>query len=363
MIHPGALTVSAALAIGESRSIDGATFLAAVVAGCEVGARVGRAVGTTHFLSGYHPQGTVGVFAAAAAAARAMGAPAQVVHEALGIAGSHASGLMAAQRGAMVKRLHSGHAAESGVRAALLGSRGFTGIDDVLEADFGGFCSTMGGGSVDLDRLTAGLGTVWETDQVAFKPYPSCAAAQASIEAARLVRLAHSLQPSEIERVVLTTSSHVHTHSGWRYRPEGTTAAQMSIGYGVARMLLEGSLEARHFDDACLADDDLLALTERIDVVPDGAIDSLGPDRRYVARIDVTTDDGRILHLDIDDRPGNTSNPLPADQIVQKFRSLAEPAVGHDAARRIEALVDDLDSLPDVAALAAELRSPAEVTA
>jgi len=65
--------------------------------------------------------------------------------------------LMGAQRGAMVKRLHSGHAAQSGVLAARLAAEGFTGTPDVLEQPFGGFCSTMGGGDVHLDRLTADL--------------------------------------------------------------------------------------------------------------------------------------------------------------------------------------------------------------
>src|SRR5438445_552764 len=72
---------------------------------------------------------------------------------ALGVADSHAAGLMCAQRGAMVKRLHSGHAAQSGVLSALLAREGFTGTEDVLEVEFGGFCGTMGGGDVDLGRL------------------------------------------------------------------------------------------------------------------------------------------------------------------------------------------------------------------
>lgn len=357
MYHPGALTVSAAMAVGEPDGVDGRTILTAVIAGSEVGARIGRAVGTQHFLAGFHPQGTIGVFAAAASASRALGLDANAVHHALGIAGSHASGLMGAQRGAMVKRLHSGHAAQSGVQSALLAARGFTGTVDVLEAEFGSFTSTMaGGGPVDLDRLTDGLGERWETDDVAFKPYPSCAAAQASIEVARLVRIAHDLSAGEIERVRLRTSHHVHTHSGWRYQPEGITAAQMSIGYGVARMLMEGTLEARHFTDEQVADPDTVAFAGRVTVVPDEALDALGPDRRYAASIDITTTDGRTLHGRIDDRPGNTSNPLSDDHLRRKFHSLADPAIGAESAQRVEAMVDSIESLGSVADLAALLR-------
>ena len=148
--------------------------------------RSGRASGWPSARStsapGFHPQGTVGVFAAAAAAGRAARLDAATVHEAFGIAGSQAAGLMAAQEGAMVKRLHSGRASQSGVFSALLAERGFTGIEDVLEADFGGFASTMGGGEPDLGLLTDELGERWETEQIGFKIYASCAAAQTSLE-------------------------------------------------------------------------------------------------------------------------------------------------------------------------------------
>ena len=202
---------------------------------------------------------------------------------------------MGAQRGAMVKRLHSGHAAQSGVLAARLAAEGFTGTPDVLEQPFGGFCSTMGGGDVHPDRLTADLGSTWETLEVAFKPFPSCAAAQASIEATRLLRGAHGLAADDVETVVVTTSEHVRVHSGWTYRPEGVTAAQMSIGYGIARMLADGTVEARHFTDDAVTDGATVELASRVSVVADPTIDALGPDRRYVTSVVVTTLDGRRL--------------------------------------------------------------------
>ena len=57
----------------------------------------------------------------------------QTLH-AMGIAGSLGAGLMAAQEGAMVKRLHSGRAAEAGVLAAELAAKKFTGISNIIEA-------------------------------------------------------------------------------------------------------------------------------------------------------------------------------------------------------------------------------------
>ena len=94
------------------------------------------------FARGFHNQGTTGVFAAAAAAANLLRLDAQQTQHALGIAGSQAAGLMAVQEGANTKAFHSGRAAQSGVYAAKLAQRGYTGIPNVLEApNMAGSCT------------------------------------------------------------------------------------------------------------------------------------------------------------------------------------------------------------------------------
>ena len=119
--------------------------------------------------------------------------------------------------------------------SALLAERGFTGIPDVLEAEFGGFASAMGGGEPDLRLLTAGLGERWETEQIGFKVYASCAAAQTSLDVARRLRADHDLAAGDVSLVTIHASTHAALHCGWHYKPAGVTAAQMSIPYGVAR--------------------------------------------------------------------------------------------------------------------------------
>jgi 2-methylcitrate dehydratase PrpD len=151
-----------ALAFSEQQGgAPGKDVITAMTAGYEVGHRVGSAATMSLFFRGFHPQGTSGAFVAAATAARAMGLDASRFQHALGIAGSQAGGLMAAQEGAMVKRFHSGRAAQSGVYSALLAADGFTGITDVLEASYGGYLSTLSDKPAPA-RLTEGLGTVWD---------------------------------------------------------------------------------------------------------------------------------------------------------------------------------------------------------
>src|SRR6185437_15379879 len=105
-----------------------------LVAGYEVAARVGLTMGAAHLIAGWHPTGTHGCLGAAAAAGSVLQLDVTQMRNALGCAGSMAAGLMAAQYESMVKRLHAGRAAQSGLYAALLAERGYLGISDLFEA-------------------------------------------------------------------------------------------------------------------------------------------------------------------------------------------------------------------------------------
>ena len=125
VLHVGAVTLPALIAVAESHAgLNGREFLAAAVAGYEIGPRVGRCMGQEHIGQGWHSGATVGVYSAAAGAARGLRLGADATVHALGIAGTQASGLMAAQYGAMVKRMHAGRAAQSGLYGALLAGNG-----------------------------------------------------------------------------------------------------------------------------------------------------------------------------------------------------------------------------------------------
>ena len=117
-----------------------------MVAGYEIGHRVGNAATMSLFFRGFHPQGTSGAFVAAATAARALESRRGRSSSTRSASSARRrGGLMAAQEGAMVKRFHSGRAAQSGVYSALLARSGFTGITDVLEAPYGGYLTTLFG--------------------------------------------------------------------------------------------------------------------------------------------------------------------------------------------------------------------------
>src|ERR1700730_3657624 len=115
-IHVGSVVLPPLLAITEIKAgIAGRDFLTAAVAGYETGPRVGICMGAEHLAQGWHSAATVGVFSSGSAAAAAPRLSEEQTVHALGIAGTQASGLMAAQYGSMVKRMHAGRAAQSGL--------------------------------------------------------------------------------------------------------------------------------------------------------------------------------------------------------------------------------------------------------
>ena len=141
LTHPTVPALAASLAVAERLGVSGAVFLEAFLTGFEVECKIAEAINPSHYLHGFHSTGTIGTFGAAASAAKLLKlSPAATAH-ALGIAASMSAGIRV-NFGSMTKPLHAGRAAESGVTAVELASRGFTAGDDPLDGEWGYFrCS------------------------------------------------------------------------------------------------------------------------------------------------------------------------------------------------------------------------------
>jgi 2-methylcitrate dehydratase PrpD len=162
---------------------------------------------------------------------------ADTFQHALGIAGSQGGGLMAAQEGAMVKRFHSGRAAQSGIYSARLAGDGFTGILDVLEAPYGGFLSSHTD-KPNPRRLAEGLGTTWETLNVGYKPHATVTSIHSALDALLELMRDHDLEAGDIAGIEAGLSPMTHVHCAWEYKAQGVTAAQMNLYSAIAVIAL-----------------------------------------------------------------------------------------------------------------------------
>lgn len=356
IIHPGSIALPVALAFAE-RDGDwtGRDVILAMVTGYEIGTRVGNAATMSLFYRGFHPQGTSGAFVGAATAGKALSLDADRMQHALGIVGSQAGGLMAAQEGAMVKRLHSGRAAQSGVYAAMLAARDFTGITNVLEAGYGGYLSSYSD-APNPSRLTDGLGTVWETARIGYKPHASVTSIHSALDGLVFLMKQHGLVADDIASLEAGVSNMTFVHCAWEYRAQGVTAAQMNLYYGLAVIAHDGVAFVRQYEEARLADPQLIEFMKRIVVRVEPAFDEMGPAFRHAADVAIRTRDGRLLAHRILNRRGSPENPLTQGDVEYKFRNVVESCL---PAADIEAMIDlcgRLDSLPDAGDVIALLR-------
>ena len=272
-VHAGAVIVPAVLAACERHNPDGRMALIGIAVGTEVLCRLSLVVPKAVHKAGFHPTAVFGAMGAAAGVGAALGLNAKQIVDALGIAGSMASGIIEyLADGAWTKRLHAGWPAQSGIRAALLARAGFVGPRTVFEGVHGlfqGFAHTTEG---DYDALTADFGKRWVTDTLAFKPYPCGTMAQPYIDCARRVA-ACGLRPEDIDEIVCEVAEGT-VHRLWepladKQRPRNGYAAKFATPYLLATGFVRGGVGLGAFTDAAIRDSGVLALAAKVKYVID----------------------------------------------------------------------------------------------
>jgi len=355
VLHVGAVVLPALVAVAElRRGMSGREFLASAVAGYEIGPRVGLCMGPEHIGQGWHSGATLGVFSAVAGAARGLKLDAGKTVHALGIAGTQAAGLMAAQYGAMVKRMHAGRASQSGLYGALLAEAGFTGIADVFESEYGGFCTTFSRSQdrFRLSELTAGFGEVWQTLGVALKFYSCVGSNHTTLDALRDLQAQRPFGAKDVKSIVVHASQVTVDHAGWKYRAEGVASAQMNLSFCVATLLLEGDCFVDQFSEKIVADPKRLALAEKVEVRADPAISARGSKYRHAVRVEVQLNDGTRLERSVEAPRGSEPNFASEAQIVSKFEKLAARALKRSQLAQLRDAVLGMDKLKDASRIA-----------
>lgn len=261
MGHTGhsAVAVSRAFA-GKDESLQ----LLAQVAANEVAGRLGLAL----FIGPHNGQFWTSIHCAsgAVAAGVALRLNASQLANALAIALYQPPyGLWPGFMGPTSKLLTAAEPAMQGARAALLAAVGMEGATEIVEDERGLLAHLC---FVPRPASFEGLGRVWLTDTIAFKPYPGCAYLQAAVDAA----LGSELPAAEIERIEIAggylTTAMESLGRGAGLRPIGVN---FSAALSVAVALTAGRLTHAELDPAWLHAhrDEIMALAQRTSVTHD----------------------------------------------------------------------------------------------
>jgi 2-methylcitrate dehydratase PrpD len=306
--------------VAQAHGGSGRDVLAAFVAGGEVMYRIGDAARHSSEKLGFHSPGLTGVFGGAVVAGRLIGLDAGRMALALGIGGSLCSGLLEFSKsgGGMVKRLHLGRAAEGGVLAAVLARDGFTGPAEIFEGKFGFL--TAFAREPEPERLTAGLGTTWNTLKTMLKRYACHITAHIPVTAALALKAEHGIKGSDVASIAIAGGEKMVSHHNIP-EPQDIAMAQYSTPFCVALALHRDPLDPRSFSEESLNDPAIRALAKTAKV---SQLQTAPGDHALVSRVAVKLKDGRELAREEREFPGMPSRPLTQRELADKFLRLTK---------------------------------------
>jgi 2-methylcitrate dehydratase PrpD len=318
-VHAGAVIVPAVLAACERHGLDGRAALLGIAVGVECMCRLSTVAPTLTHKAGFHPTAVFGAVGAAAGVGAALKLSTRQMVDALGTVGSMASGIIEyLAEGAWTKRLHAGWAAQSGLRAALLGRAGFLGPRTVFEGTHGffhGFANTTKG---DYDAITKDFGAHWVTETLAFKPYPCGTMTHPYIDCAR--RLGARTKADDVVEMLCEVGEGT-VHRLWeplaaKRKPANGYAGKFSTPYCIAAGFIRGNVSLSDFSDEAVRDPKVLALAARVRY----QIDPNNPyPKNFTGHIRATLRDGSVVEERQPYMRGGAQEPLTRTDIEEKF--------------------------------------------
>jgi 2-methylcitrate dehydratase PrpD len=349
--HPGAATVPVILALAQTQPVSGQELITAMVAGYEVGWRIGRALLPELMQRGYHAQSAVGVFIAAAAAGKILHLDAEQMTHALAIAGSHAGGTMEYdQSGGEVKRLHNGMACCGGLRSALLAQIGLTGPPTIFEGERG-ILKVMSG-RCNIDPIVKDLQTGNENlalYHAAMKRFPVNASQHSPIELLDKLARTHSIEPGLVTKIRVEVNEGILLHGGTIDQPKQVIEAQFSLRFSLALRLLKGNNDLEHYLNPSMWNDPaMLEIGKKIELLADPTATGA---RRFACRMSIQVSDGREVRDSLAAPKGSYRNPLTASELQHKFYRLGGTVLNDEKLRSIVASVERIENAESVAAL------------
>jgi len=353
VVHATASCFPTALGVAWANNCSGRELLTAYVLGMEAAARLGSVVKGELNQIGFHPTGVLAAFACALVAGKLERLSVEQLVMAQGIVLSMAAGTREySTEGAWTKRMHPGWAGACGITAARLAKGGFTGPRAAYEGQFGLYRTHLGPDLErwDMDAALRGLGSVWETLQVAIKPFPACQLSIACLDAAVALSKQGVINAGNVEHIEARVPPHavkiVCEPVADKRRPGSAYAAQFSIPYGVACALTHGKFgldETEKYRDPAL-----LALADKVEYAVD---ENTNYPRHFSGEVIVTLKSGeRLAHREPINR-GAADNPVTNAGIIEKYRGNARIAIPDLQAERVQSLITGIDGLDNARVL------------
>jgi 2-methylcitrate dehydratase len=348
--HPSDI-IPAALAAGERAGLGGKDLIVGIVLGHEFEMRLCEAAFPGIRERGWH-HATLTAFVSPIVAGRMLGLSWEKIQHAIGISASrHATlGAVTAGKLTMMKNTVDPMATQSGVLAALLAEKGYTGPEHVIDGKEG--LVHCFGPEWKLDVLVDGLGDSWRIEKCGMKAFPTEALTHAPISATLDIVTRHDLSAEEVDKVHIRSLARAADilADPTKYDPRTKETADHSLPYVIAAAVADRQVTPVQFTADKIMDPRIRAQLHKVEVVADPEIEAVFPALQRVV-VTVTTTDGREFTEQLDYPKGDPRNPLTDAEVEEKFDALSAPVLTGAARARLKEAVWGLEDVPSISAL------------
>lgn len=354
--HPSDI-FPAAIACCERENSDGRELIVGLVLGHEFEMRFCEAAFPGIRERGWH-HATLTAFVSPFVAGRAIHLRWEQIQHAVGISASRHCTLGAVTAGklTMMKNTVDPMATQSGVIAALLAEKGYTGPEHVVDGKEG--LTHCFGPEWKLHILTDGLGDSWRITQCGMKFFPTEALTHAPISAVLDLVKENDLPADQVEKVQIRSLARAADilSDPSKYDPRTKETADHSLPYVIAAALADRQVTPAQFEMRKIMDPKIRAQLKKVEVVADPEIEKVFPALQRVI-VNLTTTDGRSFTKQLDYPKGDPRNPLSDAEIEEKFSALAEGVLAPGAQKKLKEAIWNLEKVESVSKLMALMKS------
>ncbi len=354
--HPSDI-FPAAMACCERAGSGGTELIVGLVLGHEFEMRFCEAAFPGIRERGWH-HATLTAFVSPIVAGRALHLPWEQIQHAIGIsAARHCTlGAVTAGKLTMMKNTVDPMATQSGVFAALLAEKGYSGPEHVVDGKEG--LSHVFGPEWKLNLLTDGLGESWRITQCGMKAFPTEALTHTPISAVLDLVKSNDLQPEQVEKIQIRSLARAADilSDPSKYDPHTKETADHSLPYVIAAALVERQVTPVQFTMEKIMDAKIRAQLKKVEVVADPEIERVFPALQRVV-VNITTTDGRALSKQLDFPKGDPRNPLTDQEVEEKFAALAEGVLSTRAQKKLREAIWNLEGNQPVCKLMALMKT------
>jgi len=265
---------------------------------------------------------------------------------AIGINGSHnyTIGCPTAGKLSMMKNTVDPMAVQSGVFAALMAKKSYTGTEAVFNGKEG-FMDVFGP-KWDERKLFDGLGDTFKILECSMKAFPTEALTHTHLTAALKLVNENNIQPEKIEEVIITTIARARDilFDPHKYKPDSRETADHSLPYCIAAAIVDRKVTVNSFSEEKLKDQRILDVINRIKGEVSEEFEKMFP-AKQPSKVVIKTKAGKKFSQYLEYPKGDPREPMTDEDVIIKFNSLSENVLSPKKQKEIQDAVFNFEKL------------------